>query len=92
MSIQVKFMSLVGAAAGVRQVELEPVCRTVGEVLDELTRLYPALKDELFDEEGRLDYLYHVILNDEILSWPEFQDEPVKDGDSLGIIAMLGGG
>jgi len=92
MGIQVKFMSLISSVAGVGQVDLDPAHRTVGEVLDELTRLYPALKDELFDEEGKLDYLYQIILNGEKLEWSKVRDEPVKDGDRLAIFAVLGGG
>ncbi|MFZ5634598.1 MAG: MoaD family protein [Bacillota bacterium] len=92
MSIQIKFMSLISAMAGVGQVQLDPVYRTVGEVLDELTRLYPTLKAELFDEEGKLDYLYQIFLNGEKLEWSLTRDEPVKDGDQLAIFAVLGGG
>jgi len=92
MSIQVKFISPISAVTGMRQVDLDPVHRTVGEVLDELTRQYPALKNELFNEEGKLDYLYQVILNDEMLEWSKARDELVKDGDRLAIITLLGGG
>ncbi len=92
MSIQIKFMPLIASAAGVGLIQLEPVCRTVGEVLDELTRLYPALEAELFDEEGKLDYLYQIFLNGERLEWSLARDEPVKDGDQLTVFAVLGGG
>ncbi|MCL6448406.1 MAG: MoaD family protein [Armatimonadetes bacterium] len=92
MSIQVRFMSLISSVAGVGRVDLEPVHRTVGEVLKEVARLYPALQDELFDEEGKLDYLYQVVLNGEKLEWSSVMEEPVKDGDQLQIFAVLGGG
>ncbi|MCL6478282.1 MAG: MoaD/ThiS family protein [Peptococcaceae bacterium] len=92
MSIQVKFMSLISSMSGVGRVQLDPVYRTAGEVLDELIRLYPALKDELFDEEGKLDYLYQIFLNGEKLEWSRIRDEPVKDGDQLAVFAVLGGG
>lgn len=92
MSIQVKFMSLISSMAGVGQVRLDSSHRTVGEVLDELTQLYPALKVEIFDEEGNLDYLYQIFLNGEKLEWARTRDEPVKDGDQLAIFAVLGGG
>jgi len=92
MSIQVQFLSLLGAITGVGRVELEPAHRTVGEVLKEVARLYPALQNELFDEEGRLDYLYQVVLNGEKLEWSGVLEEPVKDGDRLQIFAVLAGG
>ncbi|MCL6610659.1 MAG: MoaD/ThiS family protein [Peptococcaceae bacterium] len=92
MSIQVNFMSLISSTAGVRRVRLDPAYRTLGEVLDDLTRLYPGLKEELFDEEGRLDYLYQIFLNGEKLEWSSARDEPVRDGDQLAIFAVIGGG
>jgi len=92
MSVQVKLMPLISAVAGVSQVDLESVPRTVGEVLEKLTRLYPGLKDELFDEEARLDYLYQVTLNGEKLDRSRVMEEPVKDGDRLQVFAVLGGG
>ncbi len=92
MSIQVSLMSFLSEYTGTNKVFLEPKHRTVGEVLNELTRLYPALKQELFDEDGKLDYFYQIILNGDKLVWEEIQETPVKDGDELVIFGVLGGG
>jgi len=92
MSIQVQFMSMLQPVVGVKQVELEPVYRTVGELLAGLSRQFPALGREIFDEEGKLDYLYQIVLNGEKISWEETRDTPVPDGSRLSIFAVLGGG
>jgi len=92
MSIQVQFMSMLQPVVGVGQVELEPVHRSVGEVLESLTRQFPALGREIFDEEGKLDYLYQIVLNGEKIRWDEAWDTPVPDGSRLSIFAVLGGG
>jgi|GEM_PF-4218147 len=63
MSIRVNLMSsLSDYADGKSKVFLEGGCRTVGEVLTALIRLHPALKDELLNEKGKLDYFYQIIL------------------------------
>ncbi|MGQ9825414.1 MAG: MoaD/ThiS family protein, partial [Desulfotomaculales bacterium] len=51
-----------------------------------------ALKEELFDENGKVDYFYQVVLNGDKLEWEEILDTPVKDGDELVIFGVLGGG
>ncbi|MEW6425211.1 MAG: MoaD family protein [Bacillota bacterium] len=91
--IQVNLMSLLSDyTGGASKVFLEAGCRTVGEVLSELTRLYPVLKQELFDEDGKPDYFYQVILNGDKIEWEQVLDTPVKDGDELVIFGVLGGG
>lgn len=92
MSLRINFTPLISPLAGVSTVDLEPVPPTVGEVLETLTRLYPGLKDELFDEEQRLDYLYQVTLNGKKLDRARTMEEPVKDGDRLQFLAVLSGG
>ncbi|MCL6638599.1 MAG: MoaD/ThiS family protein [Firmicutes bacterium] len=92
MTIQVKFMSLLNSVTGTAQVELEPVYRTVGELLVGLSRQFPALGREIFDEDGKLDYLYQVVLNGEKIPWEETWDTPVPDGSRISIFAVMGGG
>lgn len=92
MSIQVKFMSMLHSVAGVGKLELEPVYSTVGELLTGLSRQFPALGQEIFNEEGKLDYLYQVVLNGQKIDWEETWDTPVPDGSCLSIFAVLGGG
>ncbi|MEW6424972.1 MAG: hypothetical protein AB1523_09560 [Bacillota bacterium] len=52
-------------------VKIRSFCRTVGEVLAALIRLHPALKDELLDEGGKLDYFYQIILNGDKVEWEQ---------------------
>jgi molybdopterin converting factor small subunit len=93
MSIKVNLMSFLSDYTdGKSQVFLEAGCRTVGEVLAALIRLHPALKDELLDEEGKLDYFYQIILNGDKVEWEQVADQSVRDGDELVIFGVLGGG
>jgi len=64
---------------------------TVGECLNQLAGLYPAVKDQLFAEDGKLNNVVEVYVNMES-SYPEELAKPVKDGDELHpIIIVLGG-
>ncbi|MEW5898448.1 MAG: MoaD/ThiS family protein [Bacillota bacterium] len=93
MSIKVNLMSFLSDyTGGKNQIFLEGGCRTVGEVLAALIRLHPALKDELLDEEGKLDYFYQIILNGDKVEWEQISSQPVKDGDEIVIFGVLGGG
>ena len=62
---------------------------TVGECLKKLVEQFPKL--ELFDKNGRLLDYFGIYINGES-TYPKELDMPVKDGDELSIVLMIGGG
>lgn len=92
MGIKVKFMSYLKEITGTGLVELQPSFDTVEKIMDELLRLYPRLKNEMFYEDGTMDFIYQLILNNKRLSWPENKNLKVKNGDQLMIMVFLAGG
>ncbi len=64
---------------------------TVGDCLNELIKMYPALKDDLFKSDGKLKDHIEVYLNMQS-TYPEELLKKVKDGDKIHIITMLAGG
>ena len=64
---------------------------TVGECLNQLTDQFPGLIDELFDKDRTVLYFIDIYINGET-SYPEELTKPVKDGDELTILLLLGGG
>ncbi|HHT46317.1 MAG TPA: MoaD family protein [Firmicutes bacterium] len=92
MGIKVKFMSYLKEITGTSLVELQPSFDTVEKIMDELLRLYPQLKDEMFYEDGTMDFIYQLILNGKRLSWPENKNLRVKNGDQLMIMVFIAGG
>ncbi len=64
---------------------------TVGECLNHLTRQFPGIEGELFDEDGNLFQHVDVYVNEKS-SYPEELAKPVKDGDVLYILRMVAGG
>ncbi len=64
---------------------------TVQECLDELTRKLPELKRMLFNDSGSLHEYVDIFINRET-AFPDPLSRPVKNGDELFIICLIGGG
>jgi molybdopterin/thiamine biosynthesis adenylyltransferase/rhodanese-related sulfurtransferase/molybdopterin converting factor small subunit len=65
---------------------------TVGEVLTALTTQHPDLRQQLYNNEGKLRSFVNVYLNDEDIRYLEKDATPVKDGDTLSIVPSIAGG
>ena len=64
---------------------------TVGECLDDLIKQFPSVEKGLFDKNGKLLSYVDIYVNKES-AYPEELNKPVKDGDELHIVIMIGGG
>jgi adenylyltransferase/sulfurtransferase len=64
---------------------------TVGECLDQLVIKVPNMKRWLFDENGNLHEYIDIFINRES-AFPNPLLSPVKDGDELYIMSLIGGG
>ncbi len=64
---------------------------TVGQCLDDLVKQFPSIKQGLFDRNGKLHGYIDIYVNGES-AYPEVLAKPVKDGDELHIIFLIGGG
>ena len=64
---------------------------TVGECLRHLVEQFPIIEKGLFDKNGKLTPNIDIYVNKES-TYPEELSKPVKDGDELDIIIIIGGG
>ena len=64
---------------------------TTGEYLKRLVEHFPALDKEIFDMDGKLLGYLAIFVNGEE-AFPEELAKPVKDGDEIDIVALIGGG
>ena len=64
---------------------------TVGQCLDDLIKQFPSIKQGLFDGNGKLHSYINVYVNGES-TYTEVLAKPVKAGDELHIIFLIGGG
>jgi molybdopterin synthase sulfur carrier subunit len=66
--------------------------RNVGELLDNLEKAYPGLKERVCDEQGNVRRFVNVFVNGEDIRFLEEKATPVKDGDEVSIVPAIAGG
>jgi adenylyltransferase/sulfurtransferase len=74
------------------QAEIGVAGTTVGELLTDLTRQYPNLKQHLYSDSGELRAFVNIFLNDEDIRHIRGAETPVKDQDRLMIVPSIAGG
>ena len=65
---------------------------TVSELLADLERRHPGIKERICDEQGKLRRFVNVFINDEDIRFMKGDQTPVKDGDEVSIIPAIAGG
>ena len=65
---------------------------TIGEIVEDLNKQHPGLKERLCDEKGELRRFVNIYLNDEDIRFAQGKQTPVKDGDEISIIPAIAGG
>ncbi len=64
---------------------------TVGESLNHLVKQFPGMKKQLFSKNG--DLFENIIISiNGASAYPEQLAKPVKGGDELNILVIIGGG
>jgi len=64
---------------------------TVGKCLNHLVKQFPGIKGQLFSKNGDLFENVIISVNGES-AYPEQLAKPVKEGDELNILLIIGGG
>ncbi len=65
---------------------------TVKEVLDNVEKTCPGLKERICEDDGNLRRFVNIYLNDEDIRFKENMDTVLKEGDELSIIPAIAGG
>lgn len=66
--------------------------KDVGELIDDLDRQFPGLRDRLVEESGELRRFVNIYVNQEDVRFLSGQETPLKDGDELSIVPAIAGG
>ena len=74
------------------QGEVQCEGKTVTELLADLERRYPGIKDRLCDEKGQLRRFVNVFVNEEDIRFLQGDQTAIKDGDEVSIIPAIAGG
>ena len=65
---------------------------TIGEILENLDRAFPGLKERICDEQGNVRRFVNIFVNDEDIRFLEDQATSVKDTDEISIVPAIAGG
>jgi molybdopterin synthase sulfur carrier subunit len=90
MSIRVKLHPYFQDVAHSGEI-VEANGNTVAEIIDDLERQYPGMKEQLVDKNGRVQGFAELFVNAEIVH-PLNTNMPVTAGDEIEILVIVSGG
>ncbi|MDP9292302.1 MAG: MoaD/ThiS family protein [Verrucomicrobiota bacterium] len=64
----------------------------VGELIEDLDKNFPGLKERICDESGNVRRFVNIFLNDEDIRFLEEKETKVSAGDELSIVPAIAGG
>ena len=71
---------------------VEAAGANIGEILADLDKNFPGLKERICDESGNVRRFVNIFLNDEDIRFLEEKNTAVKDGDEISIVPAIAGG
>ena len=74
--------------------QAEVLCQaaSINEMLAELEKQHPGVKERLCDAEGKLRRFVNIYVNEEDIRFLQGQDTKLKEGDDISIIPAIAGG
>jgi molybdopterin synthase sulfur carrier subunit len=74
------------------QETVEAEGQTIGDIVANLEKQYPGLKERLCDDNGEIRRFVNVYLNQEDIRFKEGNQTAVADGDEVSIVPAIAGG
>ena len=65
---------------------------TVDDLIGDLERQFPGLRERLVDETGELRRFVNIYVNQEDIRFLDNRATPLKDGDEVAIVPAIAGG
>jgi MoaD family protein len=84
--------ALLTYSRGSSTLELETHCTTVAHALAELGRRWPAVLDRVVTEQGEVREHVNIFVGEESIRYTSGLTTPIKDGDTIMIVAAVSGG
>ncbi len=72
--------------------EVEINATSIQNLIQELEKSYPGIKQRICDEQGNLRRFVNVFLNEEDIRFLKKEQTPLKDGDEVSILPAIAGG
>ena len=84
--------ALLTYSRGSSTLQLETRCTTVADALAELGRRWPAVLDRVVTEQGDVREHVNIFVGEESIRYASGLVTPVRDGDTIMIVAAVSGG
>jgi molybdopterin synthase sulfur carrier subunit len=72
--------------------EVQAKGTTVDDVMQDLERQFPGMRERLVDEKGELRRFINLYVNEEDVRFLQGRTTTLKDGDTLSIVPAIAGG
>lgn len=72
--------------------EVEAKGKNIRELIEDLERNFPGIKERLYDEKGSLRRFINIYVNEEDIRFIQRDQTSLKDGDEVSIIPAIAGG
>jgi len=66
--------------------------KSVGELIGELEKKYPGIKERICDESGSVRRFVNIFVKDEDIRFLQNLDTPLGDKDEVSIVPAIAGG
>lgn len=66
--------------------------RNIAEIIEDLEKNYPGLKERICEGDGKLRRFVNIYLNDEDIRFKNNMETELKENDELSIIPAIAGG
>ena len=91
MSIKVRIPTPLQKLTG-QKAEVEISAANVKEMIAQLEKNFPGIKDRICDDTGKIRRFVNVYLNEEDIRFLNQEETAVKDGDEISIVPAIAGG
>ncbi len=94
MKVHLKvILPMLSQAMGRKELDVEFAGETVNDLIEHLAARYGRkARQALYDGEGEFDVMVQVLLNGEQWITRDQLDTPLRDGDGVMLMMMMGGG
>ena len=72
--------------------EVTAAAKNVGELITELERQYPGIKERICDESGAVRRFVNIFVKDEDIRFLQNLDTPLGERDEVSIVPAIAGG
>jgi len=74
------------------QTEVKANGATVKELIDNLAKSFPGIKERICDDTGKVRKFINIYVNEEDVRFLQLEETRLKDGDEVSIIPAIAGG